>query len=55
LGVTVWGHAADFHHGVLDERLAGKLRIVLGQILTMSMLNARSRSRAKEPVRARST
>ncbi|HEU0088988.1 MAG TPA: NAD(P)H-dependent oxidoreductase [Pseudonocardiaceae bacterium] len=49
LGVTAWGQAAEFVNGKpIDERLVGQLRIMLGQVLTMSMLNARRRRRAEQ-------
>lgn len=54
LGVTVWGPAAEFVDGAPDdERLIGQLRIMLGQVLTMSTLNARRRRRAEQLATAR--
>jgi FMN reductase len=44
LSVTVWDRVAEFGSTV-DERLAGQLRIMLGQILTMSWFNVRQRRR----------
>jgi NAD(P)H-dependent FMN reductase len=51
LGVTVWGPAAEFRHGApASEGLVAQLQIMLRQIVTMSMLNARRRRRAEESV-----
>jgi FMN reductase len=44
LSVTVWDRVAEFGSTV-DERLAGQLRIMLGQIFTMSQFNVRQRRR----------
>lgn len=49
LGVTAWGHAVEFSNGApVDERLVGQLRIMLGQIMAMAMLNVRRRRRAEQ-------
>lgn len=49
LGVTAWGQATEFRHGTpVDQRLVGQLQIMLGQVVSMSMLNARRRRRAEQ-------
>jgi FMN reductase len=48
LGVTVWGRAAEFDGAPTDERLIAQLRVMLGQVLTLSAVNARRRRRAEQ-------
>lgn len=49
IGVAAWGHAAELANGSpVDERLVGQLRIMLGQVLAMSTMNARRRRRAEQ-------
>lgn len=50
LGVTAWGRAAELNNGApLDERLGEELRIMLGQIVTMStMVSAHRRRRVQQ-------
>jgi FMN reductase len=49
LGVTAWGRAAEFDNGApVDERLVGQLRIMIGQVVTMSMVNAYRRLRLEQ-------
>jgi FMN reductase len=49
LGVTAWGRATEFvDDSPVDNRLIEQMRIMLGQVLSMSILNARRRSRAEQ-------
>jgi FMN reductase/salicylate hydroxylase len=53
LGVTVWGSAAAMNDGgPTDLRTAEQLRIMLTQVLTMSILNARRRHRVHDAAAA---